>query len=263
MATQHKPLGRHVEHDPRSLAYAHGVLPKTAITSVDWPRRIPVLDQGQLGSCTGNAGTGLLGTGSAGRSGWTSVGITATAAAASHGTFTAGVHPLDEQFATVLDGVSGAYPPDDTGSSGIGVAKALKTLGLATSYTHAFSIAALNSALQQGPVMIGVPWLNSMFDPATDGRIAVDKASGVAGGHEIELNRYDATTGEYWISNSWGSSWGIKGSGYLTSVDLAWLLSQQGDVTVPAWATAPAPAPTVTAAQLGVDIRALLAKNGV
>jgi hypothetical protein len=103
-----------------------------------------------------------------------------------------------------------------------------------------------------------------MFDTATDGRILVDHASGVAGGHELELNRYDATTGQYWITNSWGRGWGVQGSGYFTAVDLGWLLSQQGDVTVPAWATAPTPTPmpVVTVAQLGADIRALLDKNG-
>ncbi|HWU23271.1 MAG TPA: C1 family peptidase [Nocardioides sp.] len=243
-------LGRHIEHDPRSLAYAHGVLPASALVSVDWARRIPVLDQGQLGSCTGNAGTGLLGTDSAGRTGWTSVTITDAAAKASHGLLDAGVHPLDETFAvalyslaTVLDGVSGTYPPTDTGSTGIGVAKALKALGLAASYSHAFSLQALTSALQTGPVMIGIPWLNSMFDPAVDGRIPVDQASGLAGGHEIELNRYDASAGQYWVTNSWGTAWGVKGCGYFTAADLTWLLSQQGDVTVPAWVTAPTPPP--------------------
>ncbi|WP_198045501.1 C1 family peptidase [Kitasatospora mediocidica] len=275
--TTRYPLGRLVEHDPRSLAYAHGVLPKSAISSVDWTRRAPILDQGQLGSCTGNAATGALGTDSAGRTASTSVTVSAAGATASHGLFTAGQHVLDEAFAvalyslaTLLDGIPGQYPPTDTGSSGIGVAKALQALGLAQSYTHAFSLAALNSALQQGPVLIGIEWLNSMFNPASDGRIPVDQTSGVAGGHELELCRFDATAGEYWIANSWGTSWGQAGCGYLTAADLTWLLSQQGDVTIPAWVSAPTPTPTpvptpapVTAQQLATGIRNYLTSQGV
>lgn len=246
-ATGRYVYGRHVEHDPRSLAYAHGVLPKTAIRSVDWPRRAPVLDQGQLGSCTANAGTGLLATDCTGRPGLTSVTITVAAARASRGCFTPGVYAPDEDFAvrlyslaTRLDSIRGQYRPTDTGSSGLGVAKALKALGLATSYSHAFSLSALTSALQHGPVMIGIPWLNSMEDPDGDGRIIVEPASGIAGGHEVEIARYDASMGDYWITNSWGSGWGIDGRAYLTTPDLRWLLSQQGDVTVPAWTTAKA-----------------------
>jgi hypothetical protein len=257
-------LGRHVEHDPRSLAYAHGVLPKSAIKSVSWTRRIPILDQGQLGSCTGNAATGALGTDSAGRTATTSVTITPAGAAASHGLFTAGVHQLDEAFAvalyslaTILDGVSGQYPPSDTGSTGIGVAKALRALGLASSYTHAFSIAALNSALQAGPVLIGINWYNSMFDPRSDGQIVVDTASGLAGGHELELDAYDASTGEYKVPNSWAESWGVDGCGYFTTASLTTLLRLQGDVTVPAWVTVPQPAPPVPVPSPGDVDRAL------
>lgn len=256
-------LGRHVEHDPRSLAYAHGVLPKSAIKTVEWTRRIPILDQGSLGSCTGNAGTGVLGTDSAGRTASTTVTISAAGAAASRGLFTAGVHALDEAFAvalyslaTILDGVSGQYPPTDTGSTGLGVAKALKALGLAGSYTHAFTFPAVGSALQNGPVMIGIPWLKSMFDTATDGRILVDHSSGIAGGHELELSKYDASTGEYWVPNSWNTSWGSAGWGYFTAADLAWLLSQQSDVTVPALTSAPTPTPAPADPDLAMALAA-------
>jgi hypothetical protein len=245
-----RALGRFVDHDPRSLAYAHGVLPQSALTTTSWTRRIPVLDQGQLGSCTGNAATGLLGTDSAGRMGAVTVTISAAGAAASHGAFQAGEHVLDEAFAvslyslaTVLDGAPGQYPPADTGSSGLGVAKALKALGLATSYTHAFALSAVRSALQSGPALLGIPWLNSMSDPASDGRIPVDPASGVAGGHEIEITGWDADTDRFWLTNSWGGDWGQGGRGYLAAPDLQWLLSQQGDVTVPVLSTPPTPTP--------------------
>lgn len=242
MAThQPRPLGRHVEHDPRSLDFAHGVLPKTAIKSVDWTRRAPIFDQGALGSCTGNAAVGLLGTDFNGRPGLTSVPLNGH------------VLPVDEdlavqvyELATRLDDIKGSYPPDDTGSSGLGAAKALKKLGLATGYTHAFSLAALKSALQSGPVMVGTVWLESMFDPTAAGSITVDRASSVAGGHEYVLSAYDATARQFRIDNSWGTGWGLNGSALVTETDMQWLLSQQGDVTVPVWAEAPSPPPSPT-----------------
>jgi len=233
-------LGRRVEHDPRSLAYAHGVLPKAAIKSVDWTRRAPIFDQGQVGSCTGNAAAGLVATDSAARAGLTTVPIPGDP----------NLWPVDEELAvevyklaTTLDNITGAYPPDDTGSSGIGAAKALKKLGLATSYTHAFSIDALKSALQTGPVMVGTVWLESMFDPTPAGNITVDRKSAVAGGHEYVLSAYDASARQFRIDNSWSESWAIRGSAWITEADMQWLLSQQGDVTVPAWTTAPVPTP--------------------
>jgi hypothetical protein len=274
----HRPgqrLGRHIEHDPRSLRYAHGVLPKTAIKSVSWTRRIPILDQGNLGSCVGNAATGLLGTDSAGRTATPNITISAAGAAASHSLFTAGEHALDETFAvalyslaTILDGVSGQYPPTDTGSTGIGAAKALKALGLAGAYTHAFSIAALNSALQTGPVLIGINWYNSMFDPKADGQIVVDTASGLAGGHELELTAFDASVGEYEVPNSWAQSWGKDGCGYFTTAALTELLSLQGDITVPALTAAPGPGPAPAAVDPDAlaayrSLQAWAVRNGV
>lgn len=241
-------LGRQVEHDPRSLAYAHGVLPKSAIQSVDWQRRAPILDQGQLGSCTGNAAAGLLGTDNNAEHGATTVTITAAGAAASQGIFAAGEYTVDEQFAvdlyelaTRLDSIPGQYPPTDTGSSGLGVAKALQALGLASGYSHGFSLQALQSALQSGPILIGIEWLNSMFTPDSSGLIPVDRSSGVAGGHELCLSAYDQAAGRYRVDNSWGTSWGVAGSGWLAEADLSWLLSQQGDVTVPQLVSIPAP----------------------
>jgi hypothetical protein len=248
MATtpQRPGLGRIQHHDPQNLAYAHGVLPKAAIQSVVWARHTPILDQLQVGSCTGNALTGALGTDSAGRTATAQV----TVKADSKGIFKAGTYTLDEDFAvmayelnTRLDNIKGQYKPDDTGSSGPACGKTAKALGLATGYTHAFTYDALRSALQSGPVLIGIDWYNSMFNPKPDGQIVVDKASGLAGGHELMIREYDAVNDIVWADNSWGPSWGVAGRAYFKGAHLRTLLSDGGDVTVLAFTTTPAPTP--------------------
>jgi hypothetical protein len=243
---QRPGLGRIQHHDPRNLAYAHGVLPTSAIQSAVWARHTPILDQGQLGSCTGNALTGALGTDSAGRTASAQV----TVKADSKGIFKAGTYTLDEDFAvlayelnTRLDGIKGQYRPDDTGSSGPACGKTAQQLGLTAGYTHAFTYDALRSALQTGPVLIGIPWYNSMFDPKSDGQIVVVTSSGLAGGHELLIREYDAVNDCVWADNSWGVSWGVQGRGYLRGADLRALLSDGGDVTVLAFAAAPVPSP--------------------
>ncbi len=224
------PLGRHVQLDPRSLAFAGPVLPRSVIQSVTWTRRCPVLDQGQLGSCTGDAAAGWVGTDNAARPGQPGIDQT-TAEDLYH-------------LATTLDEFPGVWRPDDSGSSGLGAVKALKAAGYIGAYTHAFSLAALATALQSGPALIGVPWYNSSFDPAGDGRIPVDTSTGLAGGHELCVDAYERRNGvddRYWVTNSWGESWGVAGRAYFTALDLALLLTDDGDVTVPTPAAAPTP----------------------
>jgi hypothetical protein len=227
------------------------------------------------GNCTGFAGTGWLGTDRKGVTGGGTVAITTTAAASSQGIFNAGVHMLNDAFgvklyslATRLDSINGTYPPTDTGSSGIGIAKALVALGLSTTYQHAFSMDALNSALQSGPVLIGVPWYNSCYRPDSSGLIPVDKGSGLAGGHELELVAWDGTD-RYKVANSWGDRWGVSGYGYFNTAGLTSLLGERGDVTVPNLATVPpvpplpAPVPTSDDATLWAAAKTWAAKKGL
>jgi hypothetical protein len=224
-------LGRHVFHDPKSLRYAAPVLPRSAIVSKRWTRRAAIMDQADTGACTGNAAASWVGTDNAARMGFTAV--------------SAG--PVDETFArdlyhraTLLDGFDGTWPPDDTGSDGTSACKALQQVGLCGTYTHAFSLQALESALQTGPALIGISWYNSMFTPDTDGRIVVDTGSGLAGGHELLADELDVEAGRVWAANSWGSSWGFAGRGWFRLAELGDLLADDGDVTIPA-----VPAPVV------------------
>jgi hypothetical protein len=232
-------LGRVKQHDPRSIHYSIAPWPRWAVKAVDWMRRAPIFDQGDLGSCTGNAAAGLVGTDATGYTGATSVEISNNALTVDE-TLAVQVYSL----ATQLDEFQGAYPPDDTGSSGLGAAKALQQLGLASAYFHAFSLEALNTALQRGPVMIGVDWYNSMFDPAAGNILTVNTRSRLAGGHEFVVSAYDPSSGLYRMDNSWGTSWGANGSAYLRTADMSKLLSADGDVTQPTLVSVPVPPPT-------------------
>ncbi|SBW18567.1 hypothetical protein FDG2_0722 [Candidatus Protofrankia californiensis] len=216
-------LGRHVHHDPQSLAYAAPALPYAALKSIRWTRRIDVLDQGDLGSCTGNAAVGWLGTDNVHRQGL---------ASAPSG------HLLDETYAvdvyayaTDVDNVPGEYPPEDTGSTGLAVAKVLKHRGFIQRYRHAFGLRSTLSALQSGPVLLGTVWLEEMFQPTTDGELTPDGAQ--AGGHEIVLDEIDVERRRVWLTNSWSAEWGVDGRAWLSWDHLGYLLGQQGDVVVP------------------------------
>lgn len=223
-------LNRHVRHDERSKRYPFNTA-GLSITSVRHTRRIPVLDQGNLGSCTGNAGVGCLGT----------------------EPFYDGVarhYVLDESGAVALysdatraDDYPGQYPPTDTGSDGLTIAKVLTAAGEISGFTHTFSRDDALKALGVTPVICGTVWYQSMLTPAADGRLTVDKASGVAGGHEYVLDEVDAEHQRVWLTNSWGTGWGVSGRAYMTFADFGTLLAQQGDVTVFVPLSAPAPTP--------------------
>lgn len=216
--------GRQIEHDEQSKNYPaeKGAL----LREVIWARYTPILNQMRLGSCTGNAGTGLLGT---------SPFYLSLPKAVQDA--------LNEDFAiklyedaTVVDGFPGQYPPDDTGSSGLAIGKVLRRRKMIKWYGHAFGIEHTLRALTKRPGITGIPWLNSMFDTDSNGRVKVDRTSGIAGGHEVLVRGYSLTNldpnnlvGRVLCDNEWDTSWGDKGSFEIDVQDYAWLLSQQGD----------------------------------
>lgn len=218
-----KPLGRHIEHDPLSRTHPFAVAATPALLEVVHKRHGEVFNQGRIGSCTGNAAAGCINTEPL----W-------------HVDVKRLLHELDAldlyELATTLDGFAGAYPPDDTGSSGLAAAKAAKAKGWIKAYTHTFSIDGAVAALQLRPLMIGVYWYEGFDHPDADGKV---KVSGqVRGGHEFEALGYHPQHTNSFLDdlvecvNSWTPSWGKKGHFFFTVRDLASLLAQQGDVTV-------------------------------
>lgn len=218
-----KPLGRHVEHDDRSRAFAFSAARKAnPLRTIHHPR-YGILNQGELGSCTGNAAAGAMNT------------------KPLHRPKTRLLTQKDAvelyAIATTLDAWPGAFPPEDTGSSGIAVAKALQQKGLITSYYWAFSVEEALSALMEAPFITGLNWYESMDVPDANGLVKVEGQ--IRGGHEFEVigfqtGRNFSTSIEDSLvlcANSWGPNWGKKGRFALTVASFRQLLSEHGDVT--------------------------------
>lgn len=233
------PLGRRLdaEHDPRSRGFQAAASP--VLKNVIHAHMGPALDQGDYdqqpdvqaylatvglagkrdsSGCTGNAGAQARNT----RPLWKSK------------------EPILGEVdalklyarATQLDQWSGnEWPGADDGSDGLSVAKAMKELGLISSYTHSFSLAQTLGALVLGPVMIGIPFYESMFNLNRAGFMI--PGGQIAGGHEMCLVGINAQ-GSYVIGiNSWGPKWGMRGRFKMAFTDLGRLLSEDGDATVP------------------------------
>lgn len=227
-----KRLGRHVHHDPRSLRYPFKAA--IALTSRRWSADgDTVLDQGNLGSCTGNATVGAM---------ICSQGpLNAALSIAQKATLNEQLAVKVYERATTTDPSPGSYPPDDTGSDGLDAAKAAKSFGYISGYTHALSLDDALAALTLGPVIIGVDWYEGFDNPSTSGLVSI--SGQVRGGHEICLDEIDATSKHVWLRNSWSSSWGVQGRACMTFTTLGDLLANQGDATVLTPLSVPAPTP--------------------
>lgn len=254
-------LGRHMVLDPRSLDYRTPYSGER-IHPVEWVPKVPVLDQQDLiaqgihtsrmfegvgdvdalGSCTANSATALI---SILRSAddLKAAGLDVTSAVASEewaiGLYSDATH-RDEWH-------DQAWPTDDCGSSGLGVAKALKARGLIDHYAHATTAEELCRDLQHGPVLMGMPWLSAFFEPVGQHALLDDipgwQHSPVAGGHEVcivalEHVAYRPTGGLDYprtilrIRNSWTRSWGDDGE-FRVSLALYQQLRSQVDLVQP------------------------------
>lgn len=242
----HPLLGRNVFLDSRSKNFA--VQPDaTPVTSIRHPQYIGILNQGDIGSCTGNA---------------------STSCAYHDPFFTPGMpnwpYAPDEQGAqawyhdnTVNDGYPGTWTPpnsgEDTGSDGLTSSKNAVTAGIASGYQAALDLDSSLQQLMKVPGITGIPWYNSMFNVGSDGLLTVDQKSGLAGGHELVVDEIVAAdepgngTGQLLVGgdNSWDISWGKAGRWYLKAADWWTLRQQEGDVYFWTPKASPAPVPVI------------------
>jgi hypothetical protein len=224
------PLGRNLYHDSRNRAYPW-LAKNRRLTSQDWPRHIPMLNQDQVGACTGFEEVGALGTSPV-----------FDALPAGHPALDDKLGLLIYSGAETIDG-DGPYPPNDNGSSGPSAAQVAKNLGLISGYQHCFSLNELLDALEDGPVGIGSNWYDSMDRPGSSGMVLVSPNAVIRGGHEYLCRGKDMKEKVLHFDNSWGTSFGINGSFMYTFDTMERLLGEQGDATVSVPLSVPAPIP--------------------
>lgn len=209
-------LGRLIEHDPRSRMFA--AARAATEQSVLHGHSAPVLDQGDTNSCTGHALAQCLNT---------------DFFASARQNFLGSRNAFDfYSLATRLDPWPGSYPPEDTGSSGLAVAKAGVRRGYLRSYAHAFGFRGFCRVLQTQPVLIGTSWYSGMNTPDRNGFVV--PVGEYEGGHAYLGLGIDYSRKVLTFLNSWGAGWGKSGRFYMTFDVFRGLLEDRGDVVVPA-----------------------------
>lgn len=215
-----KRLGQSVLHDSRSWRFPAPMSDK--IQTVFHEQHGLPLDQGSLGSCTGNALVAMLMSGPFYQEGRIFTEEDAVAA---------------YSWATHKDRFKGVYPPNDTGSNGLTVCKYAIEKKWAKGYGWSFGLEHALRTISIQPTITGSVWVEGMDEPDNEGVVHVTGAE--RGGHEyaqVGLLIYDAknilTSPENFVVNiqSWGD-WGPDGGLFKIPVpEYGQLLKRNGDV---------------------------------
>ena len=208
--------------DPRNHVYSE---PLTAMRSVLHTDHAPIANQGDTGACTGFTGLDLINT---------------ARFSAVRRRVNGDLGYLHNEIGfsfyhqnTVADEWPETWPPTDTGSSVLAMAKVLKKLGYLSQYAWADSFDSMLQALSKGPVMLGTLWTTGMSDPDSSGLIR--PTGDLAGGHAYIARGKDYLHRRIRCRNHWTKNWGVRGEFYVGFDDIKWLLApeQQGECVVP------------------------------
>lgn len=208
-------LGRHVVHDERSRSFAR----TSVIDTTTWHTKSirmydPLPNPNQtIGNCTGCSKAmqfNAVGNRKIGRV------LGMTNANSIYG------------LATTLDVWDGAWPPTDTGSSGLAAAKAAQKIGLGGTYRWLFQGAdeVVQAVIDGDPVSVGTNWHEDMFTPNSAGRVT--PTGPIAGGHQWTVRGYDVER-DYVLGRCW---WGTFRDFWISRVHLDDLLHADGDAHV-------------------------------
>lgn len=210
-------------HDPESRKWGVARLGITTSTRSYryWsPRSGPPLDQDEEGACVGHGVTGAI----ISAPFWVRLPNPQRTAFGMY----YGSRRIDEWEGESYDGTSV--------NAGM---KLARELGLIKEYSWCFGVEQLAATvLELGPVVIGVPWYESMY--STDDEALVKVAGSIVGGHCLYVNGYNVSrpVGDYtgkvfrW-RNSWGPHYGDNGHAWVPYDTMAQLLAQDGEAAIP------------------------------
>jgi len=212
-------------HDERSRSYS--IPTYTTMRGYRYWEEGPALDQLEKGYCVGFGWTGEL-----------------NAEPIRTGLATFDFAASMFHLALRYDQISGEA--DDTGTSVLAGGKAAQKMGFISEYRWCFSVDEVARGIyNHGPVVIGIPWLSSMFEPiyldghdASEPRVPdypiLDCSGDEAGGHCALLTGFTRFGNEEWfrLRNSWGEDWGLRGSAMIRKNDLARLLHGSGEAAI-------------------------------
>lgn len=131
-------------------------------------------------------------------------------------------------FASHNDPWDLAWPPDDTGSSGLASCVAAQALGYGGEYRHIFNGAdgVVQSIMDGRSVSVGTWWTEDMMNPRPNGLI--EPTGRRIGGHQYLARAYDLP-GDYVLIRCW---WGAFRDVWIRRRHLDELILEDGDAHV-------------------------------
>lgn len=212
---QHPSLGRQLVHDSKSLEYPV----REPIDKSKWVTKTieicdPEINPNQChGECTGVAKC---------------VQMNAMGNRVEGVVFDMNAAHTFYHLATTLDPFTGEWPPNDTGSSGLGSAKAAQQLGIGGEYRHVFDGAdgVVQQIQEDRVVSCGTWWYEGMFSP--DNERVIEPNGPRKGGHQYAAIGYDLEHDRVLIRCWWGDFRDV----YIAREHLNQLLLDGGDAHV-------------------------------